>query len=238
MPSERPFRVIDLPEPGPEVLVEFGELPLDEFTGGRQRYRRFGQYRMFFEQSGGTWALELLPHRPFVQPRLVNGFVGGVPRPFAPLRFDPSPQIAAGAKALGLDRDRDWQVNVHQCRVVSRPGIDGVSVPEGPHRDGHQYGMIAVFGRHNIAGGTNQLMPTGGGDPFFEVTLEPNQALVYEDGELWHHATDIVANDTSGGHRDLWIVAFNDWDNRRYGEEFERLALHGDGAAAVVGASE
>ncbi|MBO4205254.1 2OG-Fe dioxygenase family protein [Micromonospora echinofusca] len=232
-PREGTYRVIDIPAPAPEVLAEFAQLPFDPYTGGRQRYRRFSQYRLSFDHAADTWRMVLLPHRPFLQPRRVNGLVGGVQRHFEPLRIDPGPQIIAGAQALDLDRDRDWQINVHQCRVVTSPEIAGVSVPEGPHRDGHQYGMLAVFDRHNITGGENELMPVGGGEPFFRVTLQPNQALVYADGAMWHNATDIVAADGTRGHRDLWIVAFNEWANRKYGEEFERAALAGDGAAAV-----
>ena len=236
-PWDGKYKVIDIPAPEPQVLAEFDALPFDEFTGGKQRYRRFSQYRMIFDVDTETWELELLPHRPFLQPRMVNGYVGGVQRPFEPLRINPAPQLDAGAKALGLDRTNAWQINVHQCRVISTPEIQGVSVPEGPHRDGHDYGMLAVFARHNITGGTNQLMPTGGGAPFLEVTLQPDQALVYEDGAMWHNATDIVAEDASGGHRDLWIVAINSWENRKYGEEFERATRTGDGATAVPGAT-
>lgn len=229
------YKVIDIPAPDPAVLAEFDNLPLDTFTGGRQRYRRFSQYRMDYNSTRDAWTLELLPHRPFLQPRVVNGLVGGVQRPFEPLLIDPTPQIDAGARALDLDRGTSWQLNVHQCRVISTPDIEGVSVPEGPHRDGHDFGMLAVFGRENITGGTNQLMPNGGGEPFFEVTLEPNQALVYDDAVMWHNATDIVAQDDTGGHRDLWIIAINRWENRKYGEEFERAALSSDGAAALTG---
>jgi hypothetical protein len=234
-PWEGKYRVIDVPAPDATILGEFDNLPLDEFTGGRQRYRRFSQYKMSFDVPSDSWRPEVLPHRPFIQPKVVNGLVGGRQRQFPPLRIDPSPQLDAGAKALGLDRTHTWQLNVHQCRVISTPEIEGVSVPEGPHRDGHEYGMLVVFDRHNITGGVNQLMPTGGGEPFFEVTLQPGQALVYEDGVMWHNATDIVAKDDTGGHRDLWIVAINSWENRKYGDEFERAARTEDGAAAVTG---
>ncbi len=231
--TTRPYRVIDIPAPSADVLTEFATLPPDVFTGGKQRFRRFSQYRLAFDNTSDQWRLELLPHRPFLQPKMVNGLVGGVQRPFEPLRIDPEPQLRAGAEALNLDPDEVWQVNVHQCRVIVTNEVAGISVPEGPHRDGHQYGMLAVFARHNISGGTNQLFPTGGGDPFFEVTLQPNQALVYDDNAMWHTATDIVALDESGGHRDLWIIAINPWASRKYGEEFERAAMAGDGAAAV-----
>lgn len=220
-----PYRVIDIPAPPPSVLEAFDNLPHDPFTPGGQRSRRFSQFRMSFDKASGTWQLERLPHRPFLQSRAVNRLVGGVQRPFEPLQADFSPQVAAGAMALELDKERAWQVNVHQCRVISTPEIKGVSVPEGPHRDGHDFGMLAVFRRHNITGGTNQLFPAGGGEPFFEVTLQENQALVYDDGAMWHTATDIVALDPSGGYRDLCIIAINDWERRKYGEEFERQAM-------------
>lgn len=234
MTQTRSYQVIDIPAPSPQVMAAFANLPQDPFTPGGQRSRRFSQYRLTTgEQHDQPWRLELLPHRPFLQPKAVNSVAGGIQRPFEPLEIDPSAQVIAGAEALGLDRDTDWQINVHQCRVVSRPGVVGVSVPEGPHRDGHDYGMLAVFARENITGGVTQLFPTGGGEPFFSTVLQPNQALVYEDGAMWHTATDIEALDERGGHRDLWIIAINAWQRRKYGEEFERAGLAGDGSAAV-----
>jgi hypothetical protein len=220
--TEQAYAVIDLPPASAEMLAEFETLPLDPYAGGKQRYRRFSQYRLTFEDD--DWRLELLPHRPFIQPPSINSYVGGVRREFEPLRIDPEPQIVAGARALGLDTTTDWQINVHQCRVVANDDVRGVSVPEGPHRDGHEFGMLAVFRRQGIAGGENQLMPTGGGEPFFRVTLEANQALVYDDSKMWHYATDIEPTGPDGGFRDLWIVAFNQWENRKYGPEFEALA--------------
>ena len=85
--------------------------------------------------------------------------------------------------------------------------------------------MVIVFRRSNISGGITQLMPTGGGKPFFETILNPNQAVVYDDGKMWHNATDILPiNEDVGGFRDIWIVAINRWENRRYGPEFELRA--------------
>jgi hypothetical protein len=233
--AERRYRVIDLPRADPSVLAEFDRLPPDPYAGGKQRFRRFSQYRMEWDGVERLWALTRLEHRPFIQERAVNSFVGGVARHFEPLRIDPAPQIDAGAKALGLDPEEVWQINVHQCRVIANAEVRGVSVPEGPHRDGHAYGMLAVFARDNIDGGENQLMPTGGGEPFFRVTLRPHQALVYDDGAMWHYATDIVPENADGGHRDLWIVAFNPWADRKYGPEFERAAMSASGSPGSAG---
>lgn len=222
MLTEDRFKVIDLPPLTPDQLESFAALPFDPYTGGRQRYRRFSQYRL--DSDGTSWTTTLLPHRPFIQPRSVNSLVGGIARAFEPLLIDPARQLAVGASELGLSTNHPWQANVHQCRVVVDDDIKGVSVPEGPHRDGHDFGMLAVWGRHGIEGGVSQLLPIGGGVPFFSTVLRPGQALVYDDAAMWHHATDITAPPGSAGHRDLWIIAFNRWDRRKYGDEFEASA--------------
>lgn len=221
--KNKKFDVIQLPNISPLAISEFNELPSDPYCGYGQRSRRFSQYMLF--HNGTDWVLNVLPHRPFIQSKEYNAFVGGVPRYLEPLRFDPSEQIISGALQIGLSTANAYQVNVHQCRVITNNDIKGVSVPEGPHRDGHEYGLLAVFSRNNISGGETQLFHNGTKeDPFFTTVLEPQTALIYEDGEMVHNATDIVALNDDGGHRDLWIVAYNTWPNRRYGPEFEERA--------------
>ncbi|MFD8985269.1 2OG-Fe dioxygenase family protein, partial [Streptomyces sp. NPDC059564] len=165
--GDKGYAVMDTPPLDEYSLAEFENLPLDPYTGSTQRYRRFSQFRLVHEDR---WTLELLPHRHFAQPRQYNDLVGGRLRTLEPLTTDPTPLIAAGAEAMGLDKDTAWQLNIHQCRVVSTPEVEGVAAPEGPHRDGHQFGIVAVTRRHNISGGETQLMPLGGGEPFFRTT--------------------------------------------------------------------
>jgi hypothetical protein len=133
--------------------------------------------------------------------------------------------MAAVAESIGLDRDNEYALNVHQVRVIANKSIKGVVVPEGPHRDGHYIIMTLVFSRHNIRGGASQLMDTGSKDPFFDQVLQPGQALIVEDERMWHHATDIVPLDGRYGHRDIWIVSLNAWEDRRYGDDYEKRAL-------------
>lgn len=216
------FAVIDMPTLDDYTLSQFESLPLDPYTGSAQRYRRFSQFSLAHD---GDWKLELLPHRHFAQPRQYNDLVGGQLRTLDPLTVDPTPLIAAGADALGLDRTALWQLNVHQCRVVSTPQVAGVAAPEGPHRDGHHFGIVAVTKRHNISGGETQLMPLGGGEPFFRTTLQDGQAIVYDDRKMFHHVTDIQHLSAEGGHRDVWLVAVNPWEHRRYGAEYEAEVL-------------
>jgi hypothetical protein len=218
--SKRSYAVFGVPPLSEEAMKEFNTLAFDPYTGGRQRYRRFSQMKL--QYVNGEWVTELLPPRPFVQSKGYNGVVGGVARKFEPIRFDPTPQVAAGARAAGLDTGRVYQINVHQVRVITDKDITGVTVPEGPHRDGHDYVMNIIFKRHGISGGISQLMPTGGGDPFFEDLLNENQAIIFDDRKMWHNATNIMPLGDEPGHRDIMIISFNDWERRRYGEEFER----------------
>jgi hypothetical protein len=222
--DEHGFAIIDTPPLDQHTLGEFERLPLDPYTGSQQRYRRFSQFRLTHSDGGG-WQLELLPHRSFSQPKHYNDLVGGVLRTLEPLTADPTALIAAGAEALGLDRDETWQLNIHQCRVISNPDVKGVAAPEGPHRDGHWFGMVAVTRRHNITGGETQLMPLGGGEPFFRTTLRDGQAVVFDDRRMFHHVTDIQHRDDRGGFRDVWLVAVNPWAHRRYGPEYEAQVL-------------
>jgi hypothetical protein len=225
--NEHGYSLIDLPPASADLLATFEDLVLDPYCGGKQRYRRFDQYRIRF--ADGRWHLSLLPHRPFIQSRKYNSYVGGMLREFEPLQIDPALYVDACAKAVPLDTDSQWQINVHQCRVIARPDIPGVSVPEGPHQDGHEYTAILVFGRHLIDGAVTSLSPVGGGEPFFQTILRENQALVFSDQDMFHYTSNLDPISGSG-HRDLWMIVFDRWidisltHNIRYGAEYEAQA--------------
>jgi hypothetical protein len=220
--NEQSFTVFTTGQASISELRAFAELPPDAYCGGAQRYRRFSQYRL--SCVAGRWVLGILPHRAFLQSRKYNWLVGNVPRQFQPLLFDPSEKVSAAAGAIGLDGNVDWQVNAHQCRVIVSPSVRGICTPEGPHRDGHEFGVIAVASRHSIVGGETVLLPPTGGTPFFRKVLSAGEAVAFVDGRMLHHTSEIFANGESG-HRDLWILAINRWDERRYGPEFEQKIL-------------
>ncbi|MGW6785724.1 2OG-Fe dioxygenase family protein [Streptomyces sp. NPDC054987] len=218
------YQLLTLPELPAEVLEEFPTLPVDQYNEGKFRHRRFSQYRIRYADG---WQPELLPHRPFCQATEFNGVTGGLLREFEPLQIDPAPVIRAGAEEIPLDHGVEWQVDVHQWRVISNDDTRGISVPEGPHQDGHTYSLIAVVDRHNIGGGETQLMPMDSDEPFLGVKLQPGQAVVIDDRKMRHYATDIVAPRGEEGHRDLFLLAYNAWPERRYGAEYEKSVLAG-----------
>ena len=222
------YTLISLPPAGEELLATFNNLVLDPYCGGSQRYRRFDQYHIRFVDR--SWKLVLLPHRPFIQSRKYNRFAGGLLRDFEPLCIDPAIYVDVCAKAIPLPVDIEWQINVHQCRVIAQPGILGISVPEGPHQDGHEYTAILVSKRHQINGALTSLYPVGEGEAFFTTVLENNQALVFSDERMFHYTSNLEPFN-GFGHRDLWMIVFDKWDgasrneNKRYGTEYEKAAM-------------
>ncbi|MGW7411002.1 2OG-Fe dioxygenase family protein [Streptomyces sp. NPDC054863] len=224
MLNKRGYQLITVGNTSDAVRKEFQTLPLDQYCEGKFRYRRFSQYRM---GHASGWQPELLPHRPFCQATQFNGVTGGLLREYEPLRIDPSFLLRTGAEAIPLDEALVWQADVHQWRVVADDDTRGVSVPEGPHQDGHTYSMIAVVDRRNISGGETQLMTLDSDEPFLSLTLCAGEAIVLDDRAMRHYATDISPPAGQEGHRDLFLLAFNSWPQRRYGEAYEHAVLNG-----------
>lgn len=225
--GERRYKVIEF-TPTASTRAAFNNLPLDPYCGqgrgqlssGRHRFRRFDDFRASYKQ--GRWTCELLPHRPFIQSPRFNKAVGGVARHLPPLEIDPSAEVDSLFKGFGFDTSIDFHAKIHQIRVITSKDITGVAVVEGPHRDGHEWQIVAVFDRHNIVGGESQFLPTGGGAPFFAHVLQPGEAVCNEDARMWHNATDIAPRlPDRQGHRDIWIIATNRWTHRRYGDHFD-----------------
>jgi len=223
----------------PETCEAFNHLPLDPYSshgrgtlsGGKHRFRRYDDFKMAYSRSIGRWQAELLPHRPFIQSPKFNKAAGGLKRHLEPLEIHPETELSSLFLAFGFRTDCYFHAKVHQIRVITRPDIHGVAVVEGPHRDGQDWQIVAVFDRKNITGGQSQFLPSGGGDPFFGKTLQPGEAVCNEDAAMWHNATDICpVEGAEEGHRDIFIVATNRWEHRKYGDEFEAASLR-DGEA-------
>lgn len=216
------YHIVDIPAPSEALLNSFDDLPIDKYCGGRQRFQRFSQYRLRF--VNGHWHLQRLPHRPLLQPRNYNQKSGGVPRHIAPLQTDVTTWIDAALQAGQLDTTREWHLDINQYRVITTPDIEGISVPEGAHQDGHHYVIIFVFRRHAITGSTLSLLPLDTGLPILQTVIGAGQAIIIDDTRMRHDATPITAVGEYG-YRDYLGTALNPWEERRYGDEFEEKIL-------------
>ena len=135
--------------------------------------------------------------------------------------------IRSGLQEFNIDSSIDWQINVHQYRVIVDENIEGVSVPEGIHCDGHDRVMICVFERNNISGGEMKLFKDIEGDKcFHKGIVEKGQAALLNDRMMFHYVSNIEPVDKSeSSYRDVLVVAISKWDERWYGEAFDKKAI-------------
>jgi len=214
----------DITPPSVECLQSFNQLSPDRYAENCNRSRLFSQFKAVCQNGG--WFLEKLEHRPFVQSKEHNPHSGGISREFDPVEHDFSDLVLKCFEKLKIDSDQQYQLDLHQYRVEAKQALKGDPVPEGPHQDGHELVGIIVLKRQNVVGAENSLFHLGG-EKFKELTLQENQCLFLEDGKMLHDATPIAVENLEEGdaYRDYVVININRWDNRRYGEDFERRAL-------------
>ncbi|PWC29178.1 2OG-Fe dioxygenase family protein [Teichococcus aestuarii] len=180
--------------------------------GGRYRLRRHAVFRL----RAGDPALARAPHQPHYQGLEFNTLNGGVQRWFAPVTeaAAASPALAAllrGARAVfdGVAPGRDWHVEMHQFRIQARPDEAGKPTPEGMHRDGVDYVLVALIGRENVAGGETGIRVDGQpGEQSFTLSA-PLDTVLLDDHRVWHGVTPIAPLDPARpGHRDVLVLTF------------------------------
>lgn len=229
------FHIFDLPPLNEGDRSSFDDLALDTYIPIKNRYRRFAQYRL--NHQDGQWEFERLPHRAYVTYAKYNGVAGGVKREYQPIVTDFTEHIRRAVDAIPLPTSEPWQINVHQYRIFVDHDRQGVIVPEGLHRDGHEFVFIGVYGRTNIMGAELSLrMDEDKHTPVFTTTMQPGQGVVFDDKRLWHYVTEIEAVDpTLPACRDTVVIAFSRWTNKWYGDDFDKQAIsEGRGHAAYV----
>ncbi|MEM7205795.1 MAG: 2OG-Fe dioxygenase family protein [Planctomycetota bacterium] len=219
----QPFEKVRVDEGvfGRAIELGFDDLARDRYATATDRRRRFSQYRGKFE--GDRWRIERLPHRPFVQPLKYNSLIGGVLRDFEPIAEDVAFLLEWTARHLELERDHDWQANLHMIRTRCSESAEGIVVPEGRHQDGHQYVTLMCVRRTNITGGRTYLYDASSGRQLTSLMLEAGECLLIDDRLVAHDTTPIQTS--SIGSRDMIVMVWNEWEVKHYGEDYERAVV-------------
>ncbi|MEO8453115.1 MAG: 2OG-Fe dioxygenase family protein [Gemmatimonadota bacterium] len=195
--------------------ASWNDLGVDQFMadGGRYRRRRFGAFSVTAD------AIVRKPHQPHYQGRDYNQLNGGIDRWFDPIT-DP---IAAHpvthriltlcrtafAGASGRQAPNAWDVEMHQFRIEPDATHEGKPTPEGMHRDGVDWVLVALVARHNVAGGVTAI---GDQDQRPIGTMElhdPLDAVFLDDRRVWHGVTPLHASRPGEpAYRDALVVTF------------------------------
>jgi hypothetical protein len=222
----KPYYLIDVPMISNEVVKSFDDLCFDNYLGTKQRYRRFSQFKVRVGEDG--FAAEKLPHRPFIQGGNYNKLYGPIKRYYEPIEANVIPVIEYCTALVPIERDKDYLIRTHQFRTIVTRDITGSCVPEGPHRDGVDYGVMVCVDRRNVTGGETQISFRVDAEPVFSQVVQPNTAIVIKDKEIYHNVTNIELVDGADfGYRDMLFWGFIPWEQGRYGKVHENALAAG-----------
>jgi hypothetical protein len=189
----------------------WNDLPPDAYLrdGGRYRKRRHA----CFVVDGD--AVQPAPHRAHWQPVEYNALHGGLERWFDAMK----PEVVADAAWSPLLRHlaavcsqlkgaQPWFVEAHQFRIDTTDGI-GRPTPEGAHRDGVDFVVVALVSRLNVKGGETRVFDADGPNGIRFTMNDPWTLLMLDDARVIHETTPIQpVNPPGGGHRDTLVLTF------------------------------
>ena len=178
--------------------------------GGRYRRRRHA----CFIVDGNR--VQPVPRRPHWQPLEYNALHGGLERIFEPMRADVTEQPAWAALLRGLATvctqirgAQPWFVEAHQFRIDTTDGI-GRPTPEGAHRDGVDFVVVALVDRRGVKGGETRVFDADGPTGIRFTMTEPWTLLMLDDARVIHETTPIqpLQAGQRDGHRDTLVLTF------------------------------
>jgi hypothetical protein len=192
--------------------ASWNDLGLDTYMadGGRYRKRRHAAF------AADHRGIVHKPRQPHYQSRDYNPLNGGIARWFEPVL----PEISGSAsmttilltcRALfeRLTPVPAWHIEVHQFRIVARPGEMGRPTPEGVHQDGVDHVLVLLIRRDNIRSGLTTVTDLAR-RPLGSFTLaDAFDAAVVDDNRVMHGVTPVEPTDPAHpAHRDVLVVTF------------------------------
>lgn len=194
--------------------ASWDDLGPDLFMADGGRYRRRRHAALAVDEHG----VRRKPHQPHFQSRDYNPLNGDVQRWFEPVL----PSVIDSPVLLGLitlaeatfraasqQPPEAWHVEVHQFRIEAMAGEAGHPTPEGLHRDGVDWVLVALVGRANVAEGVTQIAGPGGAQLDRFVLCEPLDATFLDDRRVRHGVTPIRRLDEAQpGFRDALVITF------------------------------
>lgn len=200
----------------PSFAASWDDLGVDAYMadGGRYRRRRFAAFAVSAD------GVVRKPHQPHYQSRDYNPLNGGVERWFGPV----TAAVAAHPVTLGLleagqrvfdaltpapERPAAWHVELHQFRIEARDGQVGQPTPEGLHRDGVDWVLVALVNRRNVESGITSVFGLDHA-PLGDFTLrDPLDAVFLQDARVFHGVTSIrPLKPDEPAQRDVAVITF------------------------------
>ncbi len=191
------------------------DLPPDVYLrdGGRYRRRRHSCFVVRIDE------VQQVAHRAHWQPLEYNALHGGLERLFDPMLASTLEQPVWTQLLRGLagvcsqiKGTQPWFVEAHQFRIDTTDGI-GRPTPEGAHRDGVDFVVVALVERQGVKGGETRVFDADGPAGIRFTMTAPWTLLMLDDARVIHETTPIQplqpqASRPASGHRDTLVLTF------------------------------
>ncbi|MFT8951007.1 MAG: 2OG-Fe dioxygenase family protein [Gluconobacter sp.] len=194
--------------------ASWNNLGLDLYMADGGRYRR-RRYATFAVSSSN---ITRKPNQPHYQSRDHNLLNGGIERWFGPIEdtIATHPAMLAAIRTIGRfadaltpseSRPETWHAEVHQFRIEANPNSEGRPTPEGMHRDGVDWVLVLMIGRHNVEQGVTTIHDDQK-DLLGSFTLtKPFDAAIVDDHRVYHGVTAVTPQAADKpAYRDVLVI--------------------------------
>lgn len=221
VPSDKIHISEELNDEKKAFFDDWNSLERDNFMndGGEYRLRRFGRFSLDSESKKLKYQGEV----DYFQSEDLNELNGGVVRKFAPIMgksinnkflkeliFFDFNQLPIQDQLIEGQKITDWNVGVHQIRILAEPGIQGLPAPEGIHKDGEMFTVQHLIERKNIEGGENAAYDNDKNLIATWMQSKHFDSYYFEDDAIYHSVSQITSKDQSCiGYRDVLLIDFD-----------------------------
>ena len=198
-----------------EFIDSWNALDLDQFMSDKGKYRT-RKHATFTINDKHKILLKnsYIPHFQTIEYNTLNG---GIARYFSEIDKNTIENpifrnlLQFAYLTFSEIETENWFIEAHQFRIEAKFNDSGKPTPEGIHRDGVDFVLMAMINRQNVQGGMTRIYDLNK-NLKAEFMLENflDIALV-DDHQVYHSVTEIKVNDfTLGdtGLRDVLVITF------------------------------
>ncbi|MBK3568483.1 MULTISPECIES: 2OG-Fe dioxygenase family protein [unclassified Streptomyces] len=192
----------------------WSRMPLDGYMADGGRYRRRRHATLSAPRAGDDYRVE--DHQPHYQTLDYNNLNGGIARHYKPFEaeilrgntMDSLVRLGAGVFG-GLAPYSGWHIEAHQFRIEVNGQEVGRPTPEGVHRDGVTFVLMAMIGRNNAIGGESTIFNLEK-SPVEKFTLaETLDIALVNDERVFHGVSPVEQLDPeTPASRDVLVITY------------------------------
>lgn len=202
-----------------EFVESWRNLELDRFMSDNGTYRT--RRHATFTTEGNSQNYSKNDYQPHYQTTEYNGLNGGIERFYK--EIDPNTLknpifnslIQLAYSAFDKGKMKKWYIEAHQFRIEAKDQSNGKPTPEGIHRDGVDYVLMAMVNKESVVGGVTTIYDLDKNKlASFELENFLDIAMV-NDHDVYHGVSEIYPkdnNDNKVGSRDVLVVTFKEID--------------------------